>query len=62
MVKNAVALARKNHLFASGSRRDSDMRALFGERANTGCICEGSESAVMAKTGRGAANVVIFPG
>jgi len=27
-----------------------DITALFGDRANTGCICEGSKSAVMAKT------------
>jgi len=27
-----------------------DIKALFGDRANTGCICEGGESAVMSKT------------
>ena len=35
---------------------------LFGDRANTGCICEGGDRPVISKTERGTANVVTFPG
>jgi hypothetical protein len=35
---------------------------LFGDRANTGCICEGGDRPVISKTKRGTTNVVIFPG
>ena len=36
--------------------------SVFGERANTACICEGGESAVLSKSKRGIAFAVNYPG
>jgi len=37
-------------------------RSVFGDRANTGYICEGGESAVISKSKRGIAIAVNYPG